>query len=58
MARVIAMLGMMAALAACGVDGEPVRPSVDAGISAGKGGVFTSVGVGLSKGPVSVRVGL
>ncbi len=48
----------LVALAACGVEGAPVRPSLDAGVSVTPGGIFPSVGVGVSKGPVSLRVGL
>ena len=46
------------ALGACGVDGEPIRPSANVGVSIGKGGVNTSASVGASKGPFSVILGL
>ncbi|MDD9706405.1 hypothetical protein PVW53_00425 [Seohaeicola sp. SP36] len=45
-------------LAACGVEGAPVRPSLDAGVSVTRGGIYPSASVGLNKGPVSLRVGL
>jgi hypothetical protein len=45
-------------LAACGVAGAPVRPSLDAGVSVSPSGIYPSVGMGVSKGPVSMRVGL
>jgi hypothetical protein len=45
-------------LAACGVEGAPVRPSFDAGVSVSRGGIVPSASVGLNKGPVSLRVGL
>jgi len=45
-------------LAACGVEGAPVRPSLDAGVSITRGGIYPSASVGVNKGPVSVRVGL
>ena len=45
-------------LAACGVESAPVRPSLDAGVSIGRGGIYPSASVGVAKGPVSVRVGL
>lgn len=45
-------------LAACGVEGAPVRPSLDAGVSVTQGGIYPSVGLGVAKGPVSLRVGL
>ena len=45
-------------LAACGVESAPVRPSLDAGVSIGRGSIYPSASVGVAKGPVSVRVGL
>lgn len=48
----------LAGLAACGVDGEPIRPTAAASIGVGSGGVHSNVGVGVSKGPVSVFLGL
>ena len=48
----------LALLAACGVDGPPVRPSVGATISAGSGGVHTSVRTGAQVGGVNVGVGV
>ena len=48
----------LAMLAACGVVGAPVRPSLDAGVSITPGGIYPSASVGVNKGPVSLRVGL
>jgi len=45
-------------LAACGADGEPIKPSYSAGVSVGSPGVKTRAGVRFGKGPVSVRIGL
>jgi hypothetical protein len=45
-------------VAACGVEGAPVRPSLDAGVSITPGGIHPAASVGVNKGPVSVRVGL
>ncbi|WP_412564095.1 hypothetical protein [Thalassobius sp. MITS945101] len=42
------------ALAACGVDGEPLKPAATASVNIGKNGVTTSGGVGVSKGPLSI----
>lgn len=53
MIRTVAALSLMA-LAACGADGEPVQPTMNAGISLGTTGVGTHVGVGLRKGPLSM----
>ena len=57
MIRALALLALTG-LAACGADGAPVRPSLDTTVSVGTDGVRTSTGVSISKGPVSVRVGL
>lgn len=48
----------LAGLAGCGVDGPPVRPSVSTTVSAGSGGVHTSIGTGLRVGGVNVGVGV
>lgn len=45
------------ALAACGADGAPMRPSANVGMSVGSNGVSTSTVVGASNGTVSVGVG-
>jgi hypothetical protein len=44
-------------LCACGVDGEPVQPSLNAGVGIGSGGVHVGGAVGLSKGPLHVALG-
>lgn len=57
--RIMALCCLSASLlAACGVAGAPVRPSLDAGVSVSPSGIYPSVGMGVSKGPVSMRVGL
>lgn len=54
---IFALIGL-AALAACGVDGEPVQPTLNAGVGVGSGGgVHVGGAVGLHKGPVSVYLG-
>ncbi|WP_176695355.1 hypothetical protein [Phaeobacter sp. B1627] len=58
MARVLIVLGVLGALSACGVDGEPVRPSLNAGLGISGSGIHLGGAVGLSKGPVTVSVGL
>ena len=45
-------------LAACGVDGEPLKPTAGASINIGTNGVSTSAGVGVRKGPISIGVNL
>jgi hypothetical protein len=54
MIRFIALIAV-AALASCGVDGAPIKPTVSAGINVGSGGVKTGVNLSASKGPLSVN---
>lgn len=54
--RVLAVMALTA-LAACGVDGEPVQPTLNAGVGVSSSGVNTYGGVGLHRGPVSVFFG-
>lgn len=56
--KFVSSILLLLALAACGVDGEPVRPSVGAGVTINSGGVYPSVGVGLNTGPLSIFLGL
>ncbi|NIZ12487.1 hypothetical protein [Phaeobacter sp. HF9A] len=58
MTRVLFALAVALSLAACGVDGEPVRPSLNAGLGISNSGVHLGGALGVSKGPVSVSVGL
>lgn len=44
-------------LAACGADGEPVQPTLNAGISLGTSGINVGGGVGVQQGPVSLILG-
>lgn len=53
----LGLLGMLL-LVGCGVDGPPVRPSVNANVGVGKGGVHTRVGTGVRVGGVNVGVGV
>ncbi|WP_372835678.1 hypothetical protein [Puniceibacterium confluentis] len=54
--RIAAILGVLA-LAGCGADGDPVRPSYTASLSGGSNGVTLGGGVGLRKGPFSLGLG-
>jgi len=56
--RVFFALILLSTIAACGADGEPVRPSVNAGVSITPSGVNPSVSVGTRVGPVGVSIGL
>ncbi|MEL0438190.1 hypothetical protein [Phycobacter sp. K97] len=44
-------------LAACGVDGEPVRPALNAGVSVSSSGVHAGGSVGVQKGPFNLLLG-
>ncbi|WP_165586946.1 hypothetical protein [Pseudaestuariivita atlantica] len=57
MKPVLTLMALLA-LAACGADGEPVKPTADASVTLGPGGVSSRASVGITRGPVSVRVGL
>ena len=57
MRRAIWAATALAMLAGCGVEGDPVRPSVSTTISAGSGSVQAGVGTGVSVGGVHVGVG-
>lgn len=57
MKRLVAICLVTAGLSACGADGEPVQPTLNAGISVGTGGVHVGGGVGLNSGPVSILLG-
>jgi hypothetical protein len=54
MIRFIALIAFTA-LASCGVDGAPIKPTVNAGINVGSGGVKTGLNLGASKGLLSVN---
>ena len=58
MKLVSALVTALVLLAGCGVDGEPLRPTLNAGLSAGKGGVAPAASVGVRKGPFSLGVAL
>ncbi|WP_193748860.1 lipoprotein [Leisingera sp. ANG-Vp] len=57
MRKTVFALFALAVLAACGVDGEPVQPTLNAGIGVGDSGVHAGGAVGLHKGPISVFLG-
>ncbi|MEO0487186.1 MAG: hypothetical protein AAF092_14875 [Pseudomonadota bacterium] len=54
--RWIALLSLIA-VAACGAEGEPVKPFATAGVSIGTGGVSVGGSTGVRAGPVTVSVG-
>lgn len=56
MIRSLACFGLCAALAACGADGEPVRPTANLGIGVSSSGVSAGASVGVRQGPVAINV--
>ena len=56
MTRIIAVLAL-GVLTACGADGEPVQPSMNANVGVGPGGVSGSTGLTLKKGNFSLGPG-
>jgi hypothetical protein len=56
MRRILAVLSL-AALAGCGVDGEPVRPSLNTTIGVGNNGVSAATGATWLSGRTRVTVG-
>lgn len=48
---------LLALLAACGADGEPVQPTLNAGLTLSNSGVHANGGIGLHQGPVSLFFG-
>ena len=57
MIRALCLLSLLA-VAACGVDGEPIKPQANLNIGIGDGGVRTGGTIGVSSGAVSVGVGV
>lgn len=45
------------ALAACGADGEPVQPTLNAYGGYGSSGGYIGGGVGVTKGPLAISLG-
>ena len=55
--KYIAVLALLV-VAGCGADGEPIQPTANLAIGVGSGGAYARTSVGVSQGPVSIRVGL
>ena len=56
--RKLSMIGLIALLSACGVDGEPIQPKGGVNVSLTPNGVGLGANVGLKGLPVNVRLGL
>lgn len=54
----LGLLAVAATVAACGVDGEPLKPSATAAVTLTPDGLSTSGGVSVRKGPISVGLSL
>ncbi|WP_299028296.1 hypothetical protein [uncultured Sulfitobacter sp.] len=52
------IIAWVLALAACGVDGEPVQPTGGVNVSLSPSGVGLGANVGLKKGPLRIGLGL
>ena len=57
MSKVFVVLALIA-VAACGADGDPLRPTAGIGIGVGTNGVTTSAQVGAQNSNVSIGIGL
>lgn len=53
----IAMIMALVALAACGAEGDPLRPTAGLGIGIGPGGISVRPNVGVTDGTSRVGVG-
>ena len=56
--RYFVMIGFVALLAACGADGDPLRPTANLGVHFGSDGVSQSVGVGAANSNFSIGVNM
>ena len=56
MKAVVLMLGLIA-LASCGANGDPLRPTASSNLSIGTNGVSAGTNLGLSNGTFSVEIG-
>jgi len=55
--KAITVMIILGALAGCGADGAPLRPTANLGLSIGADGVTPTASIGATSGPVSIRVG-
>lgn len=54
----LTLLIALLALTACGADGEPVRPTAQSQITLSSSGSYVQTSLGVTRGPVSVSLGL
>ncbi|MAM23996.1 MAG: hypothetical protein CML55_01245 [Rhodobacteraceae bacterium] len=56
--RLLLALSALPILAACGADGEPVRPTAQSLITLSSSGTYVSTNLGVTRGPLSLSLGL
>ncbi len=56
--RVLLALGMVVAVASCGAQSEPIRPTANLGLSIDSSGVNPTASVGARSGPLSIGLDL
>ncbi len=57
MMRITATLITLAALAGCGADGDPIRPTANVNVGVGTSGTSAGINLGLNKGPWNLSLG-
>jgi len=55
--RVVLLIVAGFGLAACGADGEPIQPTMNASIGVGSSGTYVGGGVGLQRGGLGIYFG-
>lgn len=58
MKKTVLLIILGLGLAGCGADGNPLTPSIGAGVSINQNGISPHLGVGVNKGPLHVGIGL
>jgi len=56
--RTITAIILTLTLAACGADGEPIKPTAKTNVNLSSNGIGVGTNLGLRKGPFAVNVGL
>lgn len=55
--RVLQLIAVGFVLAACGADGEPIQPTMNATVGIGSSGTHVGGGIGLRRGGLGIYVG-
>jgi len=55
--KVVGFIGVLAVLAGCGANGDPLRPTASTSLSVGTNGVSAGTNLGLSNGTFSLGIG-